>query len=94
MTIDEVLTYAYRPVGEGVYEVTVKIDGRITAISTVALADAKTMITETRGKGPADRMSSLAPCTRSSNPGRAGVVASGSSRKNLMARLHPVYRGG
>lgn len=50
--IDEVLTYAYQPAGNGVFEVTVKFDGRVTAISTVTLSpDGKTMVTTTTGKG-------------------------------------------
>ena len=50
--IDEVVTYAYRPVGDGSFEVTVRFDGRTTAVSRVTLsADGRTMITETRGRG-------------------------------------------
>ena len=50
--IDEVLTYAYRPAADGSYDVTVKFDGRITAISRITLsADGRTMITTTKGKG-------------------------------------------
>lgn len=50
--LDEVLTYAYRPVGDGSYEVTVKFDGRVTALSTVTVsANGKTMTTTTRGRG-------------------------------------------
>jgi hypothetical protein len=50
--IDEVLTYAYRPAKEGSYEVVVKFDGRVTAVSEVTLStDGRTMTTTTRGKG-------------------------------------------
>jgi hypothetical protein len=50
--IDEVLTYAYRPAGDGRYEVAVKIDGRLTAVSHVEIsADGETMVTTTRGRG-------------------------------------------
>jgi hypothetical protein len=50
--IDEVLTYAYRPVGDGSFEVTVKFDGRTTAVSRVTVSsDGRTMVTTTRGKG-------------------------------------------
>jgi hypothetical protein len=50
--IDEVLTYAYRPSGNGAFEVTVKFDGRVTAVSHVTLsADGRTMITTTKGRG-------------------------------------------
>jgi len=50
--IDEVLTYAYRPVGDGSYEVSVKFDGRLTAVSNVTLAaDGRTMTTTTVGRG-------------------------------------------
>ena len=54
--LDEVVTYAYRPAGNGSYEVTVKFDGRVTAISTITLsADGRTMTTTTRGKGDGGR---------------------------------------
>lgn len=50
--LDQYVTYAYRPVGDGVYEVVVKIDDRVTGLSTISLSpDAKTMTTTTRGKG-------------------------------------------
>jgi hypothetical protein len=50
--IDEVLTYAYRPAGDGSFEVIVKFDGRVTAVSRVTLsADGRTMITTTTGRG-------------------------------------------
>jgi hypothetical protein len=50
--IDEVLTYAYRPLGDGSFEVIVKFDGRVTAISQVTLSDdGRTMITTTKGRG-------------------------------------------
>lgn len=50
--IDELLTYAYRPVGDGSYEIIVKIDGRATATSTVTLSpDGRTMTTTTVGRG-------------------------------------------
>ena len=50
--LDEVVTYAYRPADEGSYEVTVKFDGRVTAISTITLsADGRTMTTTTKGRG-------------------------------------------
>lgn len=50
--LDEVVTYAYRPVGDGSFEVTVKFDGRVTAVSRVTLsADGRTMITATKGRG-------------------------------------------
>jgi hypothetical protein len=50
--IDEVLTYAYRLLDDGSCEVTVRFDGRVTALSRVALsADGRTMTTTTRGTG-------------------------------------------
>jgi hypothetical protein len=50
--IDEVLTYAYRPAAAGSFEVIVKFDGRVTAVSRVTLsADGRTMITTTTGRG-------------------------------------------
>jgi hypothetical protein len=50
--IDEVLTYAYRPAADGSFEVIVKFDGRVTAVSRVTLsADGRTMITTTTGRG-------------------------------------------
>ena len=50
--LDQYVTYAYRPIGDGVYEVVVKIDDRITGLSTISLSpDGKTMTTTTRGKG-------------------------------------------
>ena len=50
--IDEVLTYAYRPAGDDSYDVTVKFDGRVTAVSKITLSsDGRTMTTTTRGKG-------------------------------------------
>jgi hypothetical protein len=50
--LDQYVTYAYRPVGDGLYEVVVKIDDRVTGLSTISLStDGKTMTTTTRGKG-------------------------------------------
>jgi hypothetical protein len=50
--IDEVVTYAYRPVGDGSYEVAVKFDGRVTALSRITLSpDGRTMTTTTKGRG-------------------------------------------
>ena len=54
--LDEVVTYAYRPVGDGSYEVSVKFDGRITAVSRITLSvDGRTMTTVTRGTGAGGR---------------------------------------
>lgn len=53
--MDEVVTYAYTPLSDGVYEVVVKIGGR-SATSTVSLsADGKTMTTTTKGVDSAGR---------------------------------------
>jgi hypothetical protein len=50
--LDDVVTYAYRPMADGSYEVAVKFDGRMTAISRVTLSDdERTMTTTTTGKG-------------------------------------------
>jgi hypothetical protein len=50
--IDELLTYAYRPLADGSYEVVVKFDGRVTATSNVRLStDGRTMTTTTTGRG-------------------------------------------
>jgi hypothetical protein len=50
--LDEVVTYAYRPLADGSYEVAVKFDGRMTAVSRVTLSDdGRTMTTTTTGKG-------------------------------------------
>jgi hypothetical protein len=50
--IDELLTYAYRPLPDGSYEVVVKFDDRVTATSTVSVSsDGRTMTTTTVGRG-------------------------------------------
>ena len=50
--IDELVTYAYRPLADGSYEVVVKFDQRVTATSNVSLsADGRTMMTTTAGRG-------------------------------------------
>jgi hypothetical protein len=50
--LDELVTYAYRPLADGSHEVIVKFDERITATSTVRLsADGRTMTTTTVGTG-------------------------------------------
>jgi hypothetical protein len=50
--LDEVVTYAYRPLPDGSCEVTVKFDGRPTATSLITLsADGRTMTTRTAGRG-------------------------------------------
>jgi hypothetical protein len=49
--IDEFVTYAYRPLGDGSYEVTVRIDDRMAAVSRLTLSpDGRTMTTATVGK--------------------------------------------
>lgn len=49
--MDQFMTYAYYPVREGSYEVTVRVDGHVVATSRVTLsADGKTMTTTTSGK--------------------------------------------
>ena len=46
--IDEFMTYAYQPVGNGTYELTARIDGRVVATATVSFsADGKMMTTTT-----------------------------------------------
>jgi hypothetical protein len=46
--VDEYMTYAYRPLDDGKYELTARIDGRVVATATVAFApDGKTMTTTT-----------------------------------------------
>jgi len=48
--IEEFVTYAYRPAGDGSYEVIVRLDGRIQATSKVmASSDGRTMTTTTIG---------------------------------------------
>jgi hypothetical protein len=50
--LDELVTYAYRPLADGTYEVIVKFDGRVTATSNVSLSpDGRTMTTTTVGRG-------------------------------------------
>lgn len=49
--IEEFMTYAYTPAGDGTYEVTVKVDGRAVARSTITVSpDGKTMTTTTAGR--------------------------------------------
>jgi len=49
--IDEFVTYAYAPVPGGGYEVTVRIDDRVAAISTVTLSpDGRSLTTTTAGR--------------------------------------------
>ena len=49
---DYAIRLIYRPAPDGSYEVTVKFDGRVTALSRITLsADGRTMITTTTGKG-------------------------------------------
>ena len=48
--VEEAITYAYRPLNAGAYEVVVKVDGHPVAVSTVSIsADGKTMTTTTEG---------------------------------------------
>jgi hypothetical protein len=53
---DELITYAYRAVGDGSYDITVRIGGRIAAISHVSVSsDQRSMITRTKGRDAAGR---------------------------------------
>jgi hypothetical protein len=48
---DEYITYAYRQTGDRTYEITARLDTRVTAIADVALApDGGTLTTTTRGR--------------------------------------------
>jgi hypothetical protein len=54
--VDEYVTYAYRRIDDRIYEVTVRIDDRRAATSTVTLSpDGKTMTTTTSGRDAAGR---------------------------------------
>ena len=54
--VGEMVTYAYRPSGDG-YEVVVKLDGRVTATSMVHLStDGATMTTTTEGRDAGGRV--------------------------------------
>ena len=49
--VDQAMTYAYTPGGPDVWEIVVKIDGRVAARSRVSVsADGRTMTTTTAGK--------------------------------------------
>ena len=48
---DEYVTYAYRQTGARTYEITAKLDSRVTAVATVTIsADGRTMTTHTRSR--------------------------------------------
>lgn len=48
---DEYITYAYRQTGERTYDITAKLDIRVTAIATVTLSpDGRTLSSTTRGR--------------------------------------------
>jgi hypothetical protein len=50
--LDEIVTYAYRPLPDGSCEVIVKFDGRVTATSRITLsADRRSLTTTTAGRG-------------------------------------------
>ena len=54
--IDAFVTYAYTQISPGVYEIIVKMGGRLAAKSTITLsADGKTMTTTTKGVDSAGR---------------------------------------
>lgn len=47
---DEYVTYAYRQTGARTYEITAKLDSRVTAVATVTMSsDGRTLTTTTRG---------------------------------------------
>ena len=51
--VDEAITYAYTPAGNGGSEIVVKVGGRVAARSRVAVsADGRTMTTRTTSAGP------------------------------------------
>ena len=53
---DEYVTYAYRQTGARTYEITAKLDSRVTAVATVTIsADARTITTSTRSHNVRDR---------------------------------------
>lgn len=54
--MDEHMTYAYRALADGSYEVVVKVDNRAVASSRIVLsADGRTMTTTTRGRNASGR---------------------------------------
>jgi hypothetical protein len=53
---DEYVTYAYRQTGARTYEITAKLDSRVTAVATVTMsADGRTITTSTRSGNTRDR---------------------------------------
>ena len=53
---DEYVTYAYRQTGARTYEITAKLDSRVTALATVTIsADGRTITTSTRRGNTRDR---------------------------------------
>ena len=52
---DEYVTYAYRQTGALTYEITAKLDSRVSAVATVAMsADGRTITTSTRSGNARD----------------------------------------
>lgn len=48
---DEYITYAYKPIGDRVYEIVAKMDGQVAAVARVTLSsDGRTLTTVTRRK--------------------------------------------
>ncbi len=53
---DEYVTYAYRQTGGRTYQITAKVDSRVTAVATVTIsADGRTITTSTRSGNARDR---------------------------------------
>jgi len=53
---DEYVTYAYRQTGPRTYEITAKLDSRVTAVATVTISvDGRTLTTRTRSRNAQDR---------------------------------------
>lgn len=53
---DEYVTYAYHQTGARTYEITAKVDSRVTAVATVTMsADSRTITTTTRSRNAQDR---------------------------------------
>jgi hypothetical protein len=53
---DEFVTYAYRQTGARTYQITAKLDARVTAVATVMIsADGRTITTSTRSGTTRDR---------------------------------------
>jgi hypothetical protein len=75
---DEYVTYAYRQTGERTYEVTAKLDSRITAVAAVTMSpDGRRLTTTTRRRSARGQLTNTTVYEKKGGPGQLALQGEG-----------------